>query len=88
LEKEPLPVVKKITEKGDILTIKAESAIIHSSEDNRRDFKVTITLKQNTLPLIIVLQSHLKRNCRPQHRKLPKARTASAPKPRKTKIYI
>lgn len=38
-----------MVEKGEILSIKAETPIIHSSEDSRWDFKVTITFKTEHL---------------------------------------
>lgn len=43
------PLLKKLLEKGDILSIKAETPIIHSSEDSRWDFKVAITFKTEHL---------------------------------------
>lgn len=39
------PLLKKLKEKGDILSINARSPIIHSSEDSRWDFKVALTFK-------------------------------------------
>jgi len=40
---------EKLLENGDLLSIKAESPIIHSSEDSRWDFKVTLTFKTEHL---------------------------------------
>lgn len=50
-EKNHYPLLKKLKEKGDILDIKAETPIIHSGEDTRWDFKVTITFKTEHLAL-------------------------------------
>ena len=47
-KKNHYPLLEKLKEKGDIIDIKAETPIIHSGEDTRWDFKVTITSKQNT----------------------------------------
>jgi len=48
-KKNHYPLLKKLKEKGDILVIKAETPIIHSGEDTRCDFKVTITFKTEHL---------------------------------------
>ena len=48
-KKNHYPLLKKLLEKGDVLSIKAETPIIHSSEDSRWDFKVTITFKTEHL---------------------------------------
>jgi hypothetical protein len=48
-KKNHYPLLKKLKEKGDILDIKAETPIIHSGEDTRWDFKVTITFKTEHL---------------------------------------
>jgi hypothetical protein len=50
-KKNHYPLLKKLLEKGDILNIKAETPIIHSGEDTRWDFKVTITFKSEHLAL-------------------------------------
>ena len=39
------PLLKKAQEKGDIITVVAEKPKLHSGEDTRWDFKVTITFK-------------------------------------------
>ena len=39
-------------EKGDIITVEAEKPKLHSGEDTRWDFKVTIVFKNEKLPLI------------------------------------
>ncbi len=39
------PLLKKAIEKGDIISVKAEKPKLHSGEDTRFDFKVTIVFK-------------------------------------------
>ena len=39
------PLLKKAIEKGDIVTVEAEKPKLHSGEDTRWDFKVTIVFK-------------------------------------------
>jgi hypothetical protein len=39
------PLLKKATEKGDIIKVEAEKPRLHSGEDTRWDFKVTIVFK-------------------------------------------
>jgi hypothetical protein len=41
-KKNHYPLLKKLIEKGDIISLKAETPIIHSSEDSRWDFRVTM----------------------------------------------
>jgi|GEM_PF-106117 len=48
-KKNHYPLLKKLLEKGDVLSIKAEEPIIHSSEDSRWDFKVTLVFKNAPL---------------------------------------
>jgi hypothetical protein len=43
------PLLKKAEEKGDIISVKAEKPMLHSGEDTRWDFKVTITFKTAVL---------------------------------------
>jgi len=50
-KKNHYPLLKKLQEKGDILSIKAEAPILHSGEDTRWDFKVTLTFKTEHLAL-------------------------------------
>ena len=50
-KKNHYPLLKKLEEKGDILSIKAEEPIIHSGEDTRWDFKVAITFRTEHLAL-------------------------------------
>src|SRR6476619_3279951 len=39
------PLLKKAIEKGDIISVEAEKPKLHSGEDTRFDFKVTIVFK-------------------------------------------
>ena len=39
------PLLKKAIEKGDIISVEAEKPKLHSGEDTRWDFKVTIVFK-------------------------------------------
>ena len=39
------PLLKKAIDKGDIITVEAEKPKLHSGEDTRWDFKVTIVFK-------------------------------------------
>ena len=48
-KKNHYPLLKKLQEKGDIISIKAETPIIHSGEDTRWDFKVANTFKTEHL---------------------------------------
>ena len=48
-KKNHYPLLKKLQEHGDIISIKAESPIIHSSEDSRWDLRVTIIFKTAAL---------------------------------------
>jgi hypothetical protein len=48
-KKNHYPLLKKLLEKGDLISIKAEAPIIHSGEDSRWDFKVTLTFKNEHL---------------------------------------
>lgn len=50
-KKNHYPLLKKLQEKGDIISISAETPIIHSGEDTRWDFKVTITFKTEHIAL-------------------------------------
>lgn len=43
------PLLKKAIEKGDIITVEAEKPKLHSGEDTRFDFKVTIVFRNEKL---------------------------------------
>jgi hypothetical protein len=48
-KKNHYPLLKKIKENGDIISVKAEKPLLHSGEDTRWDFKVTIVWKNAEL---------------------------------------
>ena len=48
-KKNHYPLLKKLLEHGDVLSIKAETPIIHSSEDSRWDLKITLVFKNEHL---------------------------------------
>src|SRR5206468_10874611 len=48
-KKNHYPLLKKAKEKGDIVSVKAETPRYHSGEDTRWDFKVTIVFKNAAL---------------------------------------
>ena len=43
------PLLKKAIDKGDIISVEAEKPKLHSGEDTRFDFKVTIVFKNAKL---------------------------------------
>jgi hypothetical protein len=43
------PLLKKALEKGDIISIKAEKPLLHSGEDTRWDFRVTLVFRTAAL---------------------------------------
>jgi hypothetical protein len=48
-KKNHYPLLKKTMETGDIISVKAEKPTLHSGEDTRWDFKVTIVWKNAEL---------------------------------------
>ncbi len=48
-KKNHYPLLKKIKENGDIISVRAEKPLLHSGEDTRWDFKVTIVWKNAEL---------------------------------------
>jgi hypothetical protein len=48
-KKNHYPLLKKAKEKGDIIRIVAEKPLLHSSEESRWDFKVTLVFKNSAL---------------------------------------
>src|SRR6476646_2483048 len=48
-KKNHYPLLKKAKEKGDIISIDAEKPKLHSNEDSRWDFKVTIVFRNSAL---------------------------------------
>jgi hypothetical protein len=66
------PLLKKAQEKGDIVSVKAEKPILHSGEDTRWDFKVTITFKNAILAFDPNLTTPYKAQLYPDLAKLTK----------------
>ena len=48
-KKNHYPLLKKTQENGDIISVRAEKPLLHSGEDTRWDFKVTIVWKNAEL---------------------------------------
>jgi len=71
-KKNHLPLLKKAREKGDILNITAEKPMLHSSEDSRWDFKVTVMYKNSALGLSHALTDVFKKQLFPDLEKLAK----------------
>jgi hypothetical protein len=46
------PLLKKAIEHGDIISVNAEAPVLHSGEDTRWDFKVTIIFKTPQQPCL------------------------------------
>ena len=66
------PLLKKAKEKGDILSIVAQKPKLHSSEETRWDFKVTITFKNAALAFNPDLLTPYKAALYPDQQKLTK----------------
>ena len=66
------PLLKKAQEKGDIITVTAEKPKLHSGEDTRWDFKVTITFKNAILAFDPNLTTPYKQQLYPDLDKLAK----------------
>ena len=66
------PLSKKAKEKGDILNVTAEKPKLHSGEDTRWDFKVTITFKNAILAFDPNLTTPYKQQLYPDLDKLAK----------------
>ena len=71
-KKNHYPLLKKAREKGDILQVVAEKPKLHSSEDSRWDFKVTITFKNAALAFDPDLTTPYKASLYPDAAKLVK----------------
>ena len=71
-KKNHYPLLKKSKEKGDILQVTAEKPRLHSSEDSRWDFKVTITFKNAALAFDPELTNTYKAQLYPDNDKLVK----------------
>jgi hypothetical protein len=66
------PLLKKAQEKGDILRVTAEKPKLHSGEDTRWDFKVTIVFKNAELAFDPDLTTPYKKQLYPDTEKLTK----------------
>src|SRR5215831_11170153 len=66
------PLLKKAMEKGDIISIEAEKPKLHSGEDTRWDFKVSITYKNAKLAFDSNLTTPYKAQLYPDLDKLAK----------------
>jgi len=72
-KKNHYPLLKKLLEKGDIVSIKAEAPIIHSGEDTRWDFKVSITFKSEHLAFDYSITEPFKKQLFPDQENYTKA---------------
>jgi len=66
------PLLKKAQQKGDIISVAAEKPKLHSGEDTRWDFKVTITFKNAILAFDPNLTTPYKQQLYPDLDKLTK----------------
>ncbi|RTL59043.1 MAG: hypothetical protein EKK37_12075 [Sphingobacteriales bacterium] len=66
------PLLKKAIEKGDIISVTAEKPKLHSGEDTRWDFKVTIVFKNEKLAFDPNLTTPYKKQLYPDLDKLAK----------------
>ena len=66
------PLLKKAMEKGDIISIIAEKPKVHSGEDSRWDFKVTVVYKNADLALNHSITDPYKKELYPDLPKLAK----------------
>lgn len=64
------PLLKKAMEKGDIVSVTAEKPLLHSGEDTRWDFKVTILFKDEKTGLDQGLTDQYKKQLFPDLEKL------------------
>ena len=71
-KKNHYPLMKKAQEKGDILSIIAEKPMMHSGEDTRWDFKVTVIYKNAAAGLDHGLTDQYKKELYPDLDKLKK----------------
>jgi hypothetical protein len=72
-KKNHYPLLKKLKDKGDILEIKAEEPVLHSGEDTRWDFKVTITFRTEHLALDYSIVDPFKKELFPDQDKYAEA---------------
>ena len=66
------PLLKKAIDKGDIISVQAEKPKLHSGEDTRFDFKVTIVFKNAESAFDHGLTDQYKKQLYPDLKKLEK----------------
>jgi len=66
------PLLKKAIDKGDIISVEAEKPKLHSGEDTRFDFKVTIIFKNEKLAFDPNLTKQYEKQLYPDLEKLKK----------------
>ena len=66
------PLLKKAIDKGDIISVEAEKPKLHSGEDTRWDFKVTIVFKNEKLAFDPNLTKQYEKQIYPDTEKLKK----------------
>ncbi|TMI65951.1 MAG: hypothetical protein E6H07_08610 [Bacteroidetes bacterium] len=66
------PLLKKAIDKGDIISVEAEKPKLHSGEDTRFDFKVTIVFKNEKLAFDPNLTKQYEKQIYPDTEKLKK----------------
>jgi hypothetical protein len=66
------PLLKKAIDKGDIISVEAEKPKLHSGEDTRFDFKVTIVFKTEKLAFDPNLTKQYEKQLYPDLEKLKK----------------
>ena len=66
------PLLKKAIDKGDIISVEAEKPKLHSGEDTRFDFKVTIVFKNEKLAFDSNLTKQYEKQLYPDLEKLRK----------------
>ena len=71
-KKNHYPLLKKAKEKGEIISIVAEKPKLHSSEESRWDFKVTIVFKNSIAAFDPDLTTPYKKILYPDEKKLTK----------------
>ena len=71
-KKNHYPLMKKAQENGDILSITAEKPLLHSGEDIRWDFKVTVVYKNSEVGLDHGIIDKYKKDLYPDLEKLKK----------------
>ncbi|MDI3321950.1 hypothetical protein [Pinibacter soli] len=71
-KKNHYPLLKKAIEKGDIISVSAQAPMLHSGEDTRWDFRVTIVFKNAALAFATDLLDPYKKQLYPDQEKLKK----------------